>query len=89
MKYEEAPYDVVLELGEQFYAVKVEGQGFARHVHRDGTLIGVTNVTADQEVTVIGKVHSDANADPEPRRKPKSKPEVLAVDTEQGASGDT
>ena len=82
MKYSLAPYDMVLEIGEQMYAVKVEGQQFARHVRRDGTLLGVTNIAADQEVTVLGKVHSDfdANADPEPKRKPKSKPEPEPVE---------
>jgi len=96
MKYSLAPYDVVLEIGEQMYAVKVKGQQFARHVRRDGTLLGVTNIAADQEVTVIGKVHSDvdASAEPEPRRrKPKSKPEPEPVEPvrlefDQAARGD-
>jgi len=88
MKYSLAPYDTVLEFGEGMYAVKVKGQQFARHVRKDGTLLGVTNIAADQEVQVVGEVTTQPEPNPEPKRKSKPKPEPV-VDTEQGASLDT
>ena len=93
MKYSLAPFDTVLEVGDQFYVVKVKGAKWAQHTRRDGGLLGVTDIAADQEVEVIGKINVDANADePKPKRKPKSdpvEPVRLDVDTEQGASLDT
>ena len=89
MKYSQAPFDMVLKVSDQFYVVKVKGAKWAQHTRRDGGLLGVTDIAADQEVEIVGEINVDANADPEPKPKHKSKPGSVAVDTEQGASGDT